>query len=170
MAQMLLRPVLVLAVLLSLTCSAIAGRHLLQTDNTFYHATSNMCSTGKMTASCTLDANVTTTYQVTNFTIRVSGAPVSSATTITNPKIYTYGTGNTVVEFNCTFTADPKSSTYSCNVAEKVSLTYASKPVGTLKALIDAGLLKNPPPLLVSVQVSGVTNIKGSVSATATSY
>ncbi|CAI5466453.1 unnamed protein product [Closterium sp. Yama58-4] len=169
-AKMSLRPAFVLAVLLSLTCSAVAGRHLLQTANTFYHATSSMTSTGKMTASLTLDANVTTTYQVTNFTIRISGAPVSSATTITNPRVYTYGTGATVAEFSCTFTADLRTSIYTCNVVEKVSLTYASKPVGTLKALIDAGLLKSPPPLLVSVQVSGVTTIKGTLSATATSY
>ncbi|CAI5471993.1 unnamed protein product [Closterium sp. Yama58-4] len=151
---MSLPPALVLAVLLSLTCSAVAGRHLLQTaGNTFYHATSSMCSTGKMTASLTLDANVTSTDQVTNFTIRISNAPVSSATTITNPKIYSYGTGATVAQFSCTYTADSRTSIYTCNVVEKVSLTYAYKPVGTLKALIDAGLLKSPSPLRVSVQL-----------------
>ncbi|CAI5512475.1 unnamed protein product [Closterium sp. Naga37s-1] len=66
MALWSLRSAFVLAVLPSLSCSAIAGRHLLQTSNTRYQSSSTLFSGFFFNASCTLDANVTATDQTSS--------------------------------------------------------------------------------------------------------
>ncbi|CAI5489239.1 unnamed protein product, partial [Closterium sp. Naga37s-1] len=72
------------AVLLSLNCSAIAGRILLTGLNTHYRATSKPYSASGLTGSCILDANVTT-YQTFSFFFRVMGVPYTSEPTFDTP-------------------------------------------------------------------------------------
>ncbi|CAI5523753.1 unnamed protein product [Closterium sp. Naga37s-1] len=88
------RPAFVLAVLLSLTCSAIAGRHLLQITGTRYHAFSKLYTTNfVLGGKATLSANVMTTVQSTSFTITLTGVPDGSTPTFTTPGYYNSTSG-----------------------------------------------------------------------------
>ncbi|CAI5477161.1 unnamed protein product [Closterium sp. Yama58-4] len=172
MAQMSLRPAFVLAVLLSLTCGAIAGRHLLQTGSTYYKATSTVTNLKyATTVSTTLTVNVTTTYQFTDFNVRITGSRATKATDFYGPAYLDHSNGLKVVaQMTCTFTLiHPSTNEWGCHNVDKVSLIDASQPVSTLKTLIDAGMFKNPSNFTFGLKVIGVV-MEGPVSTTVTSY
>ncbi|CAI5952357.1 unnamed protein product [Closterium sp. NIES-64] len=164
------RPAFVLAVLLSLTCSAIAGRHLLQITGTRYHAFSKLYTTNfVLGGKATLSANVMTTVQSTSFTITLTGVPDGSTPTFTTPGYYNSTSGALVAEFPCTFQLDATSGNYYVNIGENATLTTAYQPVGTLKTLIDAKLFKQPTAFLFSFKVDDVL-VTAKVSASYSSY
>ncbi|CAI5534782.1 unnamed protein product [Closterium sp. Naga37s-1] len=154
------------AVLLSLACSAIAGRILLTGLNTRYRATSKPFSASGLTGSCILDANVTT-YQTFSFFFRVMGVPYTSEPTFDTPGYYDTMTDALVVEFpNCTFYREPTLDNWNCTVVDKpIKLPTPYQPVNTLRKLVDAGLFTYPGDFYVGVNVNGEP-VVGAIGAT----
>ncbi|CAI5476496.1 unnamed protein product [Closterium sp. Yama58-4] len=167
MAHASLRTVIVLAMLLSLACSAIAGRHLLQTSNTRYLATSDASSISGMTGSSILDSNVTVTLQTSSFIFRITGV-YGTSPSISSPGYYR-STGALLAELPCTFQAEATSGSWNCTLQEKVTLTSAYQPSGTIKTFVNAGLFTKPSSFYVKVTVNGIV-LKGWLSASVTTF
>ncbi|CAI5473969.1 unnamed protein product [Closterium sp. Yama58-4] len=156
MAPTSLRPAFVLAVLLSLTCNAIAGRHLLQTSNTRYQSSSKLSSnTGNLFGSCTLDAKVTAIDQTTSLAVRVTGVK-SWAPSISFPSYYRNSTGSLVAQFPCKYKPEATSGTWSCTIYEKVALSSPYQPVGGIESLVTSGMFVKPSDFYVQINVDGV--------------
>ncbi|CAI5471994.1 unnamed protein product [Closterium sp. Yama58-4] len=144
---------------LSLTCSAIAGRHLLQLKGTLksFKAYSKLYTPNYVLGGmATLTAEIAATTQSTYLEISVRGVPTESTPTFTNPAYYYTASGEQVAEFPCTFQRDAKSGNYLCTATENAALTTAYEPVGNVKKLIDAKVLTEPKALFFSFKVDDV--------------
>ncbi|CAI5471991.1 unnamed protein product [Closterium sp. Yama58-4] len=175
MAHTSLRFAIVLATLLSLSCSAIAGRHLLQTSNTRYQAMARVASKFRtMPGESSLYAEVTAKFQNISFDFHFEGlAPKAYATL---PAFYESATGYYVAGIPCHVTIDRVKGTWNCTGSQSTALTTPYKPVGSFRFLVDAGPFNNPSAFYVGVTVdqaivAGVTFtdllVKGTVGAIA---
>ncbi|CAI7891087.1 unnamed protein product [Closterium sp. NIES-53] len=165
---------IVLAVLLSLSCSAIAGRRGLIASGASsvrrYQASSTLASSNRaLTGSCALRADVSSTYQSFTFTSSVAGIPIGKSATVTAAGFYRLSTGALVKAIPCTAKADTATGTWSCNANGGAQLTSAYVPINPIEPLKSAGVFTSPSSFYFSVNVDGV-EVKGNVVASVGQY
>ncbi|GJP32456.1 hypothetical protein CLOM_g24430 [Closterium sp. NIES-68] len=162
-ASVLLRLALALAALLAVVSVASAGRCLLLTTNTAYHVTSVSTKTSAYKSSFTLTFNVTKGTQSAMYRFLVSMVP--STLSLSSPKYYNKATNALIATFPCT-TWNVTSTlvypsvtynSYSCLIYETAPLTASYEPVGTVKDLIDSGLVSNPSGFIASITIGAAT-------------
>ncbi|CAI5477602.1 unnamed protein product [Closterium sp. Yama58-4] len=166
---------IVLAVLLSLSCSAIAGRRELIASGAtavkrYVASASTLASSNRaLTGSCSLRADVTSTYQSFTYTLSVAGIPVGKSATVTAAGFYRVSTGALVKAIPCTAKADTATGTWSCDADGGAQLTSAYVPIDPISALVSAGVYASPSSFYFSVKVDGV-EVKGNVVASIGRY
>ncbi|CAI5477590.1 unnamed protein product [Closterium sp. Yama58-4] len=152
---------IVLAVLLSLSCSAIAGRRELIASGAtavkrYVASASTLASSNRaLTGSCSLRADV------------VAGIPVGKSATVTAAGFYRVSTGALVKAIPCTAKADTATGTWSCDADGGAQLTSAYVPIDPIS--VSAGVYASPSSFYFSVKVDGV-EVKGKVVASIGRY
>ncbi|CAI5471875.1 unnamed protein product [Closterium sp. Yama58-4] len=167
MAHTSLRPALVIAVLLSLACSANAGRHLLSGEGvTFrYQVFATLEKTGNLTGSCTLDANVKETTQTTSFVFSFTGVNGTNLT-FSGPAYYFRSNDSFIAGFRpCKFVA-VASGSWKCTFHEEITLPsdMPYEPQSQLGALNYAGIFTaEASGIYVAVILNNNMAIRGSI-------
>ncbi|CAI5460811.1 unnamed protein product [Closterium sp. Yama58-4] len=154
----------------SLACSAVAGRRELIASGATavrrYVASATSLASGNraLTGSCSLRADLTSTYQSFTYTLSIAGITIGKTATVTDAGFYKVSTGALVKSIPCTAKANTATGTWTCTADGGAQISSVYAPVDPISVLVSAGVYASPSSFYFSVKVDGV-KVKGNVAA-----